>query len=116
MLLCAAAAAVAGFVAFGKVFSPQYLIWLVPLVPLGAGVLETVLLAAALVLTQLWFLDYVTPFDLDSGVWLVVARDALMLALFVVLVLRLRRFAPAAAPRKARTATPEPGRARAGST
>ena len=116
MLLCAAAAAVAGFVAFGKVFSPQYLIWLVPLVPLGAGVLETVLLAAALVLTQLWFLDYVTPFDLDSGVWLVVARDALMLALFVVLVLRLRRFAPAAAPRTARTATPGPGRARAGST
>ncbi len=89
-LVCAFAAAVAGFVAFGKVFSPQYLIWLVPLVILVGGVLEIALLASALVLTQLWFLGVVTPFDLDGEVWIFIARDLLVVALFVALVVRLR--------------------------
>ena len=57
-LLRHAAATVAVVVAFGKVFSPQYMIWLVPLVPLVRGLRGLVggaLLAAALVLTQTWF-------------------------------------------------------------
>ena len=94
-LLYAAAAAVAGFVAFGKVFSPQYLIWLVPLVALAGGIAANAMLGIALVLTQLWFLRVVTPFDLDGEIWLVVIRDVLVVALFALLLVRLRRLAPA---------------------
>jgi uncharacterized membrane protein len=103
-LLYAAAAAVAGFVAFGKVFSPQYLIWLVPLVALAGGLVENVLLAVALVLTQLWFLQIVTPFDLDRGVWLVVLRDLLVVAIFALLLARLRRVERVDEARASRTA------------
>jgi uncharacterized membrane protein len=102
-LLYAAAAAVAGFVAFGKVFSPQYLIWLVPLVALAGGLAENVMLAAALVLTQLWFLRIVTPFDLDGEIWLVVARDVLVVGVFALLVARLRRLPLAEPLRELRT-------------
>jgi len=104
-LLYATAAAVAGFVAFGKVFSPQYLIWLVPLVALAGGVIENVALAAALVLTQLWFLRIVTPFDLDREIWLVVARDVLVVGVFVLLLNRLRLLPLATPLREPRTAS-----------
>ena len=52
------AAALCTLVALGKVVSPQFLLWLVPVVPLVAGrrgFAASGLLAAALVLTQLWF-------------------------------------------------------------
>jgi hypothetical protein len=83
------AAVLATFVALGKVLSPQFLIWLVPVVPLAARLGANALLAAALVLTQLWF-----PYrywdlarELDPGVaWLVLARDVVLLALVAVLV------------------------------
>src|SRR5262249_22659203 len=54
----ACAIAVCAFVTLGKVASPQFLIWLIPLVPLvrgRRGVAATGVLAVALVLTQLWF-------------------------------------------------------------
>ncbi len=88
-LVYASAAAVTGFIAFGKVFSPQYLIWLVPLVILVGGALEIALLALALVLTQLWFLGVVTPFDLGGEVWIFIARDVLVVVLFAALMVRL---------------------------
>jgi Glycosyltransferase family 87 len=146
-LFAAAAAVVAGFVAFGKVLSPQFLIWLIPLVPLvlaaderaeadmsrgqppgrgpegrapGSGLafthrgsvqaatswgqppgrglngpipLPTVAaFAAGLVLTQLWFPSRYWDFvALGSEVWLVVARDLILVALFALLAARLLR-------------------------
>ena len=54
------AAVVAAQVALGRVLSPQFVLWLLPLVPLVAGRrgrLAGALLAVALVLTQLWFPD-----------------------------------------------------------
>jgi hypothetical protein len=84
-----AAAAVCAFVAFGKVLSPQFLLWLVPLVPLVAGrrgLAAASLLTAALVLTQVWFpqryWDYAGPFHLA---WVVLLRDLVLVALVVVL-------------------------------
>ena len=94
------AAALVAFVALGKVLSPQFLIWLVPVVPLVAGLRglrASAVLAASLVLTQLWFpsryWDLVRELDpLTSG--LVLARDLALVALLVVL-LRDSRRAPA---------------------
>jgi hypothetical protein len=91
-LLTAAAAAAAAFVAFGKVFSPQFLIWLIPLVPL-AGAAATALLALALVLTQLWFpyRYWELALEFDSLVSaLVLARDLVLVALTVMLMARVR--------------------------
>jgi len=88
------AAAVCAFIAFGKVLSPQFLIWLVPLVPLvrgRRGLAASGLLVAALVLTQVWFpqryFAYVEHFHL-AGV--VLARDLVLVALLVVLAWPVR--------------------------
>ena len=79
--------------------SPQYLLWLIPLVPLvrGArGIAATMLLTVACVLTQVWFpqryFAYADTFHL-AGV--VLARDLVLVALFVVLVMpRWARVSP----------------------
>jgi hypothetical protein len=88
-LLRYSAASVCTFVAFGKVLSPQFLLWLVPFVPLvrgRRGLAATGLLAAALVLTQVWFpwryWRYVGGFHL-AGV--VLARNLVLVALLAVL-------------------------------
>ena len=86
-LAIAFAGAVAGFLAFTRFFSPQYLVWLVPLVVL-LGPLEWVLTAAALVLAQVWFFHYGDVFALGGHIWLVAVRDLLLVALFVVLCRR----------------------------
>jgi hypothetical protein len=91
-VVTASAAAVCGFVALGKVLSPQFLIWLVPLVPLvrgRRGLLASGLLVGALVLTQLWFPNrywwLVYGFHIRETI-LVLARDAVLVALLAVLV------------------------------
>ena len=90
------AAALVAFVALGKVLSPQFLIWLAPVVPLVAGlrgVRASALLAAALALTQLWFPSRYWDLarelaGLPSA--LVLARDLVLVALLVVLLRRER--------------------------
>jgi hypothetical protein len=90
-LLLASAAALVAFVAFGKVLSPQFLIWLIPVVPLVAGrrgLTASLLLAAALVVTQLWFPYRYWELALHFGAlesWLVLVRDLVLVALFVCL-------------------------------
>jgi hypothetical protein len=94
-LFLGAAASVAAFVAFGKVLSPQFLIWLVPLVPLVVGtngVGAGVLFVAALVLTQLWFPHgYWDLVGLGSQAWLVFVRDLVLVGLAAVLAAGLSR-------------------------
>jgi uncharacterized membrane protein len=88
-LLRYSAASVCAFIAFGKVLSPQFLLWLIPLVPLvrgRRGLAATGLLSVALVLTQVWFprryWNYVFAFH-NADV--VLARNLALVALLAVL-------------------------------
>ena len=96
-----AAASVVAFAAFDKVLSPQFMIWLLPLVPLvrgRRGLAASALLGLALLLTQLWFpiryWDLARRLDAFPTA-LVLARDVALLALLAVLLVRERE--PAAA-------------------
>ena len=86
-LTVAFAAAVAGFLVFTRFFSPQYLVWLVPLIVLLQP-LEWVITGIALVLAQIWFFHYRDVFALGDYIWLVALRDVLLLVLFAVLCRR----------------------------
>lgn len=88
-LAFAFAAALAGFLAFTRFFSPQYLVWLLPFVLL-LDVSAWVVTAAALVLAQIWFFHYHDVFALGGYVWLVFVRDLLVAALFFAAVRSLR--------------------------
>lgn len=87
------AGALAVFVALGKVLSPQFLIWLIPVVPLvrgRRGLWASALLLCALVLTQLWFpyryWDLANHLDARAS-WLVLARDLVLVVLAAALLL-----------------------------
>lgn len=95
-----AAAATVAFVTFGKVLSPQFLVWLlaiVVLVPGIRGALATILLLVSCLLTRAWFphgyWDLVKQFD-PTASWLVLARDIVLVAVFATLVARLRAREP----------------------
>ena len=94
-LIVAFAGAVAAFVAFGKVLSPQFLIWLLPLVPAVAGATGLAaggVLAVALVTTQLWFpFRYWDVVALEPAGWLVVVRNVLLVGLYAILLVGLSR-------------------------
>ena len=89
-LAISCAVAVSGFLAFTRFFSPQYLVWLIPFAAL-TGAAVWALTAAALVLAQLWFFHYHDVHAVGGYVWLVFARNLLVVALFVVTLLALRR-------------------------
>jgi hypothetical protein len=83
-----AAASVAVVLAFGKVFSPQFMIWLIPLVPLSASIAANVLLVAALLLTQTWFPRNYWPLATDfhpPQSWYLLLRDLCVAGIAVVL-------------------------------
>ena len=100
----AAAAVLVAFVVLGKVLSPQFVIWLLPAVGLVAGGRAwraIPLLAVACVVTRAWFPDryWRLVFDFDPlASWLVLARDALLVWVLVLLVLAVTRREPALSP------------------
>jgi len=96
-LVLASAAAVTGFLVFNRFVSPQYVVWLIPLVlllPGATGLAAVGLVGLSLVLAQIWFFHYSHLFQLEGISWLVAARNALLLALYVLLVVRLKTSTP----------------------
>ncbi len=94
-LVTAFVASIAAFTTFGKVLSPQYLTWLVPLVPLTTGRYGTracVTFVAALALTMpeylFWGKDGVI--QQDWKVWLLLLRNGLLVWTFWLLYRALR--------------------------
>jgi hypothetical protein len=95
-LVRSSTAAVLVFVLLGKVFSPQFLIWLIPLVPLVGGGLAlggACALGVAIVLTRAYFpgrwSDLIRFEALPS--LLLVLRDAVLLAFLVAIVAAMLR-------------------------
>jgi hypothetical protein len=97
-VLLAAGAAVAALVAFDRVLSPQYLIWIIPFVLLVGGERGLViggLLFLALGLTQAWqvadhywslALHHAAPYS-----WYLLARDLILVLIAAVLLVELSR-------------------------
>ena len=94
-LLLAVAAAVVGFVAFGKVFSPQYLVWVAAAVPLVLGRVRPFALGAVVAANLLTFYIYEYGYnDLIAGGrmgWMMLARNLVLVALFGALLSELAR-------------------------
>jgi hypothetical protein len=84
-LVVAAGAAVAGFVAFDKVFSAQYVDWLVPLVPL-AGIAASAATVVVLALTRLVFSHRSGIQAGGDAVWLLLARDTFVVFVTILLL------------------------------
>jgi hypothetical protein len=88
-----AAALILAFMLGSKVLSPQYMIWLLPLVPLGAGgiagiVVSAVFLAICWMTTQVYPIHYADLLDVRfPGPDLLITRNLLLVALWSLLLL-----------------------------
>jgi uncharacterized membrane protein len=110
----AAAATVVAIVAFAKVISPQYLLWLVALVAAAALRRRAAapLLVGVLGLTQIWVPGRFRELqDLEWVTWALLARNLLLVALFAVLVTGLRDRAASDGSGATRTRRPRAGHA-----
>jgi hypothetical protein len=92
-LIKSSAGCVAALLAFGKVFSPQFMVWLVPFAALVPGLAAPALLVASLLLTQTWFPRYY--WDYANSLYRrqvaeVLARDVVVVALFALTAWRSR--------------------------
>ncbi len=95
-LVLASAGVVTALVATGKVFSPQFLLWLVVLVPLVPGLTGSLAAAAcvlAMLITTSWFPFRYLALTQAAGLQttLLLVRNGLVLALLGLSLLRLRR-------------------------
>jgi hypothetical protein len=79
------AASVAGFLAFTKVLSPQYVVWLIPLAPFG-GIAAMLLLLAALALAQSWYFHYHDLWAVGPEAWTLLSRNLVLVALYALLL------------------------------
>jgi glycosyl transferase family 87 len=103
-LVTAFAAGIAGYLVFFKVFSPQYMTWLIALVPLVAGRrgrIATLLFLGALLLTQIEIYGFDTVHGIpDTHIvygepqawvpWVLLGRNLLLVAVFFLLLAELR--------------------------
>jgi Glycosyltransferase family 87 len=110
LLVRYASAAITAQVALGRVLSPQFLIWLLPLVPLVGGRLggkALLLVVSALAITNVWFPDHYLTFintERAGPTGILLLRNAVLVVLLVVLLVTRRR-----APTVASSAPLPPG-------
>ena len=96
-VVVSSAACVAALLAFGKVFSPQFMMWIVPFAALVPGLAAPALLVLSLLLTQTWFPRYY--WDLANHLYRrqageLLARDASVVALFALTAWQSCRASP----------------------
>jgi hypothetical protein len=93
---CTAAIAIA--LACSKVFSPQYLVWLVPFVALTSRRATVLALAVAVVLTRLWFPEHWSHFNNITPMFALTVPRNLAVCLIAILLIFGRGSRDASSP------------------